>query len=624
MTLQVLTLWDSAADPSGHSGLIYRWTGYSEGASIHSLMRYVEINADRLRGKYLAWIHDLGESRFDNKRLVDHLVIKKGFSYWWMTLLVEKSPWKSPSIIDALRLLALEEIIVEKMPEKLRIVSANENLHYALQRLCRTLDIDYEWNRLRNAASGQTDIRSIFRRLPQPVQAIVSLTRYVRHRWSFRHTAKSEWFGNDRSVFLCSYFIHLNQESCAKGHFYSHHWETLPKLLHDAGYRTNWIQYYSPSDAAPSPQIAISYVRRFNQQPEVQGRHSFLDAYLSWRVVLRVLKHWLRLLFLSSRLRHVQRSFQPFGSNVSLWPLMRQEWTSSMRGAVAISNLLWLELFDEALRDLPHQNRGLYLYENQAFERALIHAWRKWGHGQLVAVAHSTVRFWDLRYFTDPRTLRLACPHAMPKADLVALNGKAALDAYLDMNYPQNAIVQCEALRYGYLNHLPKHKSRHDIREGQLKVIILGEYTASGTRSMLKLLVEAVPKLSLNVDYFLKPHPNFMVQTTDYPALNLTVVQKPLAEILPSFDVAYSSNMTSAAVDAYLVGLPVIVMLDGSELNYSPLRGRSGTCFVSTPDALAEALQRANRSARADRDHSEFFFLNPELPRWKRLLEMSQ
>src|SRR3990172_153193 len=122
-----------------------------------------------------------------------------------------------------------------------------------------------------------------------------------------------------------------------------------------------------------------------------------------------------------------------------------------MQGPVAISNLLWIELFDVALRDLPHQKKGLYLCENQAWERAFIHAWRKYGHGQLIAVAHSTVRFWDLRYFIDPRTPRSQDPYPMPQADLMALNGKAARDAYLSVDRPKETIVECEALRYGYV-----------------------------------------------------------------------------------------------------------------------------------------------------------------------------
>ena len=94
----------------------------------------------------------------------------------------------------------------------------------------------------------------------------------------------------------------------------------------------------------------------------------------------------------------------------------------------------------------------------------------------------------------------------------------------------------------------------------------------------------------------------------------------PLGEILHHFDIAYCSNTTSAAVDAFVFGLPVVVMLDERELNFSPLRGHSGVRFVSTPGELAEALQTEGLITATNFDRYEFFYLDPELPRWKRLL----
>ncbi len=150
--------------------------------------------------------------------------------------------------------------------------------------------------------------------------------------------------------------------------------------------------------------------------------------------------------------------------------------------------------------------------------------------------------------------------------------------------------------------------------------LILGDYMPSGTIKMLQLLEAAVPHMSALATYTLKPHPNFMVKAEDYPSLHLKVVMDPLGKILHDFDIAYSSNMTSAAVDAYLVGLPVVVMLDETELNFSPLRGQPGVRFVSTPEELAKSLQTADQRMVKDPDHNEFFFLDPELPRWQRLL----
>jgi surface carbohydrate biosynthesis protein (TIGR04326 family) len=90
---------------------------------------------------------------------------------------------------------------------------------------------------------------------------------------------------------------------------------------------------------------------------------------------------------------------------------------------------------------------------------------------------------------------------------------------------------------------------------------------------------------------------------------------------LERFDVAIAANSTSASVDAYVAGLPVIIDLSGSDLNLSPLRGRRGVTFVSTPEELAATLEGVqNGVVMEESDRGDLFFLEPELPRWKALL----
>ena len=621
MTIQTLTLWDSSSEPSAIEGAVYRWAGYAQSDRVQSLLRYVETHGERLRRKYLAWVHELGESRILDRRLVDNLVLEGGLSYWWMTLLVEKSPWKSPSINDAIRLLALEEIIVDCNPARLRLVSANSRLNEAVRELCRNLGIEYEW-RVDRSAHRQWTLRDLYRALPQPVQALTSLARHVRARWPLRQADRSGWFGGDRALFLCSYFIHLDEAACKDGRFHSRQWEGLPKLLHDSGFDLNWLQHYLPSSTVPDTRVARQWAQHFNEQLSARSFHCFLDAYLSPRILLRVLVRWFRLLLLCWKLRAIKGAFRPPESALSLWPVMRKDWRSSLTGAVAMNNLLWIELFDAAMRDLPRQRRGLYLYEGQSWERAFIHAWREHGHGQLIGVAHSTVRFWDLRYFTDARTVRSPDPQGLPLPDLLALNGKAAIDAYLQADYPGGGIAECEAVRYSYLNDLrapPESVKGHD---DPVRVLILGDVLAASTVKLMRLLEAAADRMPARPVFAVKPHPNCMVDARHYPSLRLTVLTNALGEILNDFDIAYSSSSTSAALDAYLAGLPVVVMLDGTDLNLSPLRARPGVRFVATAEELAAALQVKSDGSRSQRDRSEFFFLDPELPRWKRLLEL--
>ena len=617
-----LLLWDAKGEQFLNAGCIYRWDGYKEKDSVHSLLRYVETHSERLRHRYLAWVHDLSESQINGKRLIDHLAFEDGLSYWWLTLFVEKSFWKQPSISAAIRLMALEEIIVQQNPVKLRLVSGNQLLHKTIRDLCQRLEIYYEWEKRPVEKCSSMNMRKLYRALPQPVQALTILARHVWMRWSLRRAEKSNWFDGDRALFFCSYFFNNDPDQASKGHFHSRYWEDLHRLTQNIGLHGNWLQLYIPHNAVPGPVAGIELIRSFNQNREKEGYHAFLDGHLSWGAILRVLKRWLWLNLISWRLRQIENAFCPQESHLSLWPLMQSDWKASMIGPTAIQNLLFIELFDTALRDLPHQNKGLYLCENQAWERALIHAWKKHGHGQLIAVVHATVRFWDLRYFNDSRTIRSLGAYPLPQMDLVALNGKPAVDAFLDAAYPKEAIVECEALRYGHLKDI-RRADHQSIKTNSTvtNVLILGDYMPSATIKMLQMLETSALYVTTLVTYTLKPHPSYIVKTENYPSLNLKIVMDPLGEIMHDFDIAYSSNMTSAAVDAYLAGLPVVVMLDETELNFSPLRGQQHVRFVSTPEELAETLQIAGQGIVTDSEHKEFFFLDPELGRWQKLLQ---
>ena len=88
------------------------WASYDEAAFSNavSIPLLVEKDSDQLRSRYLKLVYELGEMSVNNTTLCESLELRSGFSYWWMTLLVEKSNWaKSPSITDAIRLFAFDD-----------------------------------------------------------------------------------------------------------------------------------------------------------------------------------------------------------------------------------------------------------------------------------------------------------------------------------------------------------------------------------------------------------------------------------------------------------------------------------------------------------------------------------
>jgi surface carbohydrate biosynthesis protein (TIGR04326 family) len=118
----------------------------------------------------------------------------------------------------------------------------------------------------------------------------------------------------------------------------------------------------------------------------------------------------------------------------------------------------------------------------------------------------------------------------------------------------------------------------------------------------------------------LKPHPALKINAADYMEIEINLVADPVQDLLGSCDVAYTSPVTSAAVDAYCFGVPVITALDSNALNLSPLRNCDDVCFVSTPEELSEALNSITPRDVGYYEKKEFFTLDSELPRWKKLL----
>ena len=599
-------VWDREAEPAdaGAGVLLWRTCAATGAASVPDL---VEARAERLRAKYLAFVYDLGESRIDGKTIVEHLSFEGTFSFWWMTRLAEKSPYKSPGIYAALRLLALEEILIERKAARLELATGDDSLAEAIGALCRNLRIEF------SRRAGET--RPAPARLPHPVKGVLAFARRLSAWRPLRRIAKPRWFSGDSAVFVCSFFAHLDAGSCARGVFRSRYWEALPGRLQDEGRRINWLHQFvhGYSSDAPDARVSRAWLERFNGDGERQGRHAFLESYLSFGVAVRAAKNWLRLGRAGRRLRSVPALFAPKNSAVWLWPVLRDDWEASLTGAVGALNCLWAELFDAALADVPRQKTGLYLCENQAWEPALIRAWRRHGHGELVGVAHTTVPFWHTYYLDDPRSLA-----AKPSPDRLAVNGPAALRILAGAGHPAERLVEVEALRYLDLPRLASARAS----SGGARVLVLGDVIPESMDSLLSNLEAARKLLPADFRFTLKPHPLYAVNPADYPELTLESTAEGLERILGEFDIALSANGTSAAVDARQAGLPVVVGLIGSDLNLSALRGEAGVRFAGTPEELAKALAEARRAPAARPGRDDFFFLDPELPRWRRLLNM--
>ena len=618
-----IVIWDSMAPPSPKSNsttILWRSYGDLNVPNAVSIPRWVEDHDKALRKRYLSWIYDLGNTRINKngRRLIDELEIRSGLSFWWMTLLAEKCNFaKSPQINDAIKLMAFDDWASTQSFGTLFFISANREIAECLRIWCARNNVTFDFKFESQSIIQKSVLHSIFLRFPFALQALAWLVRHVVNRWQLRGVGVSEWQRSSAQVTFVSYLLNLVPSSLKENKFESRYWAQLPDLLSRSNCKTNWLHIYISHDLIPDATKAGKVLTGFNRAAEGEQVHVALDSFISWGVIVRSITDWVKIALLTTRSNEGLKNVK--SEELVLWPLFARDWRDSLIGKTAMSNAMHLNLLEAAFKSLPLQRVGVYLQENMDWEFALLWAWKAEKHRTIVGFPHTSVRYWDLRYYFDERSFNHDSENSLPLPDKVAVNGLAAMRSFLDSGYPREKLFAAEALRYSYLGKIPNKVPRANTSRTR-SLLVLGEFIKSDTEKQIKLLETAIGFLDEVIEVIVKPHPASPIEEKSYPLLKMNITNEPIDQLLSECDIAYSGAMTSAAVDVHCFGVPLISMLDPTQLNLHPLRGEPGVWFVSTPEELAQAIEEIANMKKSPRNINEYFFLDDDLPRWREIV----
>ncbi len=613
-----LLIWDTEKPlPPNHKEVIL-WQNFesSKENSIYSIPKLIEKYSVELKSKYLKFIYNLGETELEGKRVVDHLEIRSGFSYWWMTLLVEKCNYsKSPQIDNVIKLMAFEKWFQEKRYNHISFFSSNKELAKSIELWCLKKNIKFNWKQETIVNSYQNGyLRHIFNHLPLTIQAIISLCIRLYSNWPLKKSGLAKWKKSKAKITFVSYLFNLEPEFAKNGLFESNYWTALPKFLMKNKIESNWLHIYEKNSILPNAFQAKKMVNQFNLNHFTTQSHVTLDSFLSLRVILNVIRDFFWLIRLKEPLGNTIKKKSDY-----YWPLLKTDFLISISGSVASKNLLFLNLFEKAMKLISKQDIGFYLQENQGWEFGLVHSWRKSKHSNnLIGIPHSTIRFWDMRYFFEPDCYKKSNNCKLPLPDFVGMNGRDAKKKYLEGKYPKEQLIELEALRYIHLQN--KTNSKNDTESEKKIVLILGDCLEKFTIKMMDLLQESLPLIEDSKQFFFKPHPTCKISLSKYKDLELVVKNSHLHSLIDKCSTVLTSSGTSGAVDAYCIGKRVITVLDGKSLNQSPLKDKENVSFVYSIEELANKLNTPSKVIYMQKKINDYFYLDTELPRWRKLI----
>ena len=601
------------------------WRNYG-GPDVESVIipDILEENSIEIREVFLAWVYEFGNKKYQELNIREYLSINGGFSLWWMSLIVEKCNFsKSPQIDDACKLIAFNKWVSSSEFYELEYCGVNDQLSECLEIWCRQRKFEFKREKPISFKKNNSYKRRLYNQLPYFFQAIFWLIYYIADRWILRGVGISNWKNSDAKLTFISYFANLNAVDLSQKKFGSYYWNDLIEALSVSGKSSNWLHIYTPNNIIPNTKKAKEIIGLYNNEINKKQNHVFLDSFLSLKVVFNVIKDWFILRRKAANLETIV--FNSDGDVLNLWPLFKHDWYDSFMGKTSISNIWHYHLLNEAMQCLPKQEKCVYLQENIDWEFAFLYAWKIAGHGNAIAFPHSTIRFWDLRYFFDKRLFN--SDSGLPTPNIIAVNSHISKACLLESSYPSEMLIDVEALRYNYLYSRrtlisEKEKIKKITNSLIIHLLIVGDIQLETNLKLVKILKRLSPEISSKLSIKFKPHPLCPISKKDLLGLSIEIISSNMHELLSNSEIVFAGSTTSAALEAYLFEIPVITLLLSNALNLSPLRKMNdGVYFIRNSYEFERAILDAIK-LKIERREQDIFYIDPLLPRWKKLLNI--
>jgi len=597
---QLTILWNAFKRPSDPNNVV-------------SLPAFIEENDKVVRERVLKYLVTIKNAEIKNKTTFQHLTLASGYSYWWSTLIALKRWRNSGNIPFACKIVALEMLMELHNIRSINVESDEPELRSRILECIRRPEPSTFLSYFLGLKSLMIDLGCFLFHL---VRALGSFAHYL---YETRKVPKIE---NQSSLSKQMLFIDFYNasEPTNQGHqvITSTYWGGLPQWLqNNSTVQPDWLHNFPENIDNRKIRTATNTLK--NRSDENFGSHSLLLFKPTRETIIESTRSYFLLIKKFWTLRAISKVKYEHSLGTNLWPLFKGEWRESLIGSTAIRHCLLIASVERFVRLMPKYEQIVYLMENQPWESPFIYSCTKHGQGRLFGVAHSTVRFWDLRYFQhqDEHSVNSEADH--PSPHIIVVNGSEAKSLLQDNRWlTDNQIVVAEALRYGYLSTLTRTRT---IGKSDLPhLVVLGDFLPSANTFLLTKLHESQKFTTTKFRMSLRSHPICKFNSDETRSFNDSITDVDLKTLLESADVVLTTANSSSAAESVSLGIPTILMVDPESLNYSPFRKTELAQFVTSAEELSLALIGFNDLVSSQ--IPDFFCLDDDYPRWRNLLSI--
>lgn len=574
-----------------------------------SIYNFIESNSDEIREKYINIIDTISNKNHNEKKLFNYFKFENTSNLWWLSSIYEKSFYKSKNITNLYKIIAIDIIIKTKKPNKILFYNEDYDTRAALKELCSNYSVSSEYvnrNLFKNNKSESFRFK-IKKIIPDYLISINFLILFFFKNYRFRKVRKPNWI-KEKSILILSYFNHVSIKSNL---YESIQWTDLPSLISSKDIKINWLHYgaFKPKTNLDDN---IFKVLNCSNKSNLEN-HYFLENYNSISLSLSILIKYFKIRFKLKSISLPQNFFNTPLLNTNIWTLIRDDWFSSFTGVGLMQNLILDKLIKIAINDIQPQKLILYPLENQGWERSLlINTERE--NLERVGYVHSSIRYWDTRYFDSYKNIK----SFSPKPDKIAVHSSSDIADLIKLSFPIHKIYKVEALRYmktiNSIKPLKIFSERKPIRQ----ILLLGDFQYKLNYRLLNILEKIYSKKD-NKYFTFKSHPSFPIKIDKNINININFDQRPINQIIYNYDAVIAVDASGSAIDSLLLGSNLIIFTDKNNINFSPLRNIPNIIFVDNANDLKLCLDRKNSKYTND-NFSHSYYNDVELTRWNKLI----
>lgn len=521
---------------------------------IYILKEYFEKNSEEIKNEIILFLSSIKNQKINNFKFKKFLSFDDDFSIWDLSLINEKNVYKSDSILNLTKFIAIKKILKKNNSKKVVLKNFDKKFIYKFKKteIYKNNKFDIFFVKKNKKALKEQFLLKINSSIILSILYFIFFALKNLSSNGFEYLEKIKM-----KLIFFNYFTQYDQKKMERGKFHPKQW---PNETYESS-DIFWINIFLPNKEFNN----INQVNNFIKNKKINNI-LFINNFFNLNILFKIFKTFLislyKFYFFVRKMKYNNKN-----DNDKLI-FIKDDIKKSLCCFHLLQNLSYHYLIQKLLEKINNNhNKILYLFENQPWEKSLIFRSRSLKIKKIYAYSHTTINYWHLNYFNTKSDNKNYLNNYLPET--ILCHSENCRKYLLNQGYKSKQLIKVSAERFRWAINL---KSANPQKKKK-KILVIGDYEKNINFNLINIINDFSFKNLDNFKYSItyKPHPSTFY---DLSFLNskIYITRKSLKEIINHFEVIISTNSTASSAEMSLVKNNILIFLDFFNLDLSPYK----------------------------------------------------